>query len=121
MITRLRSSVHLPLDCHYAVLSEEYCLPFGMHRSGTSLLTYLLRTLGTALPDEGVGPVYGNPPGSLGATQLRCDQRRRARSRGAYRFIERRIVQIGHDCGCAPFILLNGAPICRILPLGAGA
>jgi hypothetical protein len=38
-------------------------LPLGMHRSGTSLLTYLLHTLGATLPDEVVGPACGNPLG----------------------------------------------------------
>jgi hypothetical protein len=41
-------------------------------------------------------------------------------SRDAYRFIERKVVQIEHYCGCAPLILLNGARIYRILPLYAG-
>jgi len=36
-------------------------LPLGMHRSGTSLLTYLLHTLGATLPEEVVGPACGNP------------------------------------------------------------
>jgi len=110
-------------------------LPLGMHRSGTSLLTYLLHTLGAALPDEVVGPAYGNPLGhweprnfvainddALRAINRSWDDPRPVdpawfRSRDAYRFIERIIVQIGRDYGCAPFILLKDPRICRILPL----
>jgi hypothetical protein len=39
------------------------------------------------------------------------------RSRDAYRIVERIVVQIGRDYGCAPFILLKDPRICRILPL----
>jgi hypothetical protein len=110
-------------------------LPLGMHRSGTSLLTYLLHTLGAVLPDEVVGPAYGNPLGhweprnfvainddALRAIDRSWDDPRPIdpawfRSRDAYRFIERIIVQIGDDYGCAPFILLKDPRICRILPL----
>jgi hypothetical protein len=110
-------------------------LPLGMHRSGTSLLTYLLHTLGATLPDEVVGPACGNPLGhweprnlvtindeALRAIDRSWDDPRPIdsawfRSRDAYRFIERIIVQIGRDFGCAPLILLKDPRICRILPL----
>jgi hypothetical protein len=113
-------------------------LPHGMHRSGTSLLTYLLHTPGATLPDDVVGPAYGNPlvrwelrdfvainDDALRAIDRSWDDPRPIdtawfRSRDAYRFIERRIVQIGHDYGCAPFIPLKDPRICRILPSYAG-
>jgi hypothetical protein len=110
-------------------------MPLGMHRSGTSLLTYLLHTLGATLPNEVVGPAYGNPLGHweprnfveinddvLRAVDRAWDDPRPIdsawfRSRDAFRFIERIIAQIGHDYGCAPFILLKDPRICRVLPL----
>jgi hypothetical protein len=110
-------------------------LPLGMHRSGTSLLTYLLHTLGATLPDDVVGPACGNPLGhweprnlvmindeALQAIDRSWDDPRPIdpawfHSRDAYRFIERIVVQIGRDYGCAPLILLKDPRICRILPL----
>jgi hypothetical protein len=110
-------------------------LPLGMHRSGTSLLTYLLHTLGATLPEDVVGPACGNPLGhweprnlvmindeALRAIDRSWDDPRPIdsawfRSRDAYRFIERIAGQIERDYGCAPFIVLKDPRICRILPL----
>jgi hypothetical protein len=110
-------------------------LPLGMHRSGTSLLTYLLHTLGATLPSEVIGPAYGNPLGhweprnlvkindeALQTIDRTWDDPRPIdsawfRSRDAYCFIERIATQIGRDYGCAPFVLIKDPRICRILPL----
>jgi hypothetical protein len=110
-------------------------LPLGMHRSGTSLLTYLLHKLGATLPRELIGPGYGNPLGhweprylvTINDEVLRTIDRSWDDPRpidsawfssgDAYRFIERIVAQIGRDYGCAPFILIKDPRICRILPL----
>jgi hypothetical protein len=110
-------------------------LILGMHRSGTSLLAYLLHILGAALPVDVIGPARGNPLGhweprnlvainddTLRALDRSWDDPRPIDqewflSRAAYSFVDRIIVQISRDYGDAELLLIKDPRICRLLPL----
>jgi hypothetical protein len=110
-------------------------LLLGMHRSGTSLLAYLLHARGAALPDDVIGPGRGNPLGhweprnlvainddALRALGRSWDDPRSIDqgwfdSRAARAFIDRIIAQIDRDYAEATLLLIKDPRICRLLPL----
>jgi GT2 family glycosyltransferase len=110
-------------------------LVLGMHRSGTSALARLLNVLGAELPEQLLGPGWGNPLGHWEALRLleineealaaidrawddpRAIPRRWFRSRAAYRFQERLGDAIAAAYGDAPLILIKDPRICRLAPL----
>jgi hypothetical protein len=115
--------------------SRKALLLLGMHRSGTSLLAYLLHARGAALPDNIIGPGHGNPLGHWEPRDLVSinDDALRAlgrswndprsidqawfRSSDACDFIDRIIIQIDRDYRGAPLLLIKDPRICRLLPL----
>jgi len=110
-------------------------LILGMHRSGTSALAHLLNVLGAQLPDQVLGPAYGNPLGHWEPTRLMeinneilavigrsWDDPRPIpsswfRSKEAYVFHERIAVEIASGYGNAPLLLIKEPRICRLAPL----
>jgi hypothetical protein len=120
------SASRLPLRCP----KRRVLLPPGIHRSGNSLLSYLMHTLGAVLPDEVVGPAYGNPLRhweprnfvTINTIDRSWDDPRPIdpawfRSRDACCFIERILVHIRDKNIFAPFILLKDPRVYRILTL----
>jgi hypothetical protein len=111
----------------------------GMSRSGTSLLTNVLHTLGTTLPHDLMGAGHGNPIGhfepqalvALNDDILRSldrswDDPRPIppgwfRSRPAYAFLQRIIAQIGSSYGDASLLVIKDPRLCRLLPLYVNA
>ncbi|MGD0105337.1 MAG: hypothetical protein ABSC06_15025 [Rhodopila sp.] len=110
-------------------------LVLGMSRSGTSLLTHTLHALGAALPGDVLGAEHGNPLGhyephglvTLNDSILQSLDRgwddprpipaRWFRSRSAYQFLQRVIVQIRQSYGEVPLLVLKDPRLCRLLPL----
>jgi hypothetical protein len=110
-------------------------LVVGMSRSGTSLLTHVLHTLGAALPRDLMGAGYGNPLGHfepLGLTALNDEILRSLgrswndprpipaswfRSRAAYEFLEQVIALLRQSYGDAPLVVIKDPRLCRLLPL----
>jgi hypothetical protein len=106
-----------------------------MHRSGTSALAHLLNVLGAQLPEEVLGPGYGNPLGHWEPTRLMeindeilavigrsWDDPRPIpsnwfRSKEAYVFHERIAAGIASGYGNAPLLLIKEPRICRLAPL----
>jgi hypothetical protein len=121
--------------CAASRASRHALLVLGMSRSGTSLLTQVLNTLGAALPSDLMGPSHGNPfghfePSGLVALNDRIletldrpwnDPRpiapRWFRSRPAYAFLRRAAAQIGSSYGDASLLVLKDPRLCRLLPL----
>lgn len=99
------------------------------------MLACILHSLGAALPNNLLGPAYGNPVGhfeprdfvalndrilhSLDRTWLdpRPIDPAWFRSRPAYEFVQQIIVEIGRNYGNAPLILIKDPRICRLIPL----
>jgi hypothetical protein len=124
-IRALRASV-----CRRAAI-----LVLGVHRSGTSSLAHLLNLLGAKLPEQLVGPGYGNPLGHWEPRKLMeiDDEILNAidrswhdprpippswfRSKEAYAFHERIRAAIVSDYDDAPLILVKEPRICRLAPL----
>jgi hypothetical protein len=110
-------------------------LVLGVSRSGTSLLAHVLHMLGAALPHDLIGAGHGNPLGHfepralvglndciLASLDRRWDDPRPIparwfRSRPAYQFMERIIVQIRSSYDDAPLLLIKDPRLCRLLPL----
>jgi hypothetical protein len=115
--------------------TRQALLLLGMHRSGTSLLAYLLHVLGAALPLDLIGPGRGNPrghwePGSLVAINDRVLQLLGRSwndprpidpnwfgSCEARTFIDRIAASIDSEYGDAPLILIKDPRVCRLAPL----
>jgi hypothetical protein len=107
----------------------------GMHRSGTSLLAWLLHQAGAELPKDVLGPGPGNPCGHWEPINLvgindevfrslntRWDDVRPIRtswfqSEPAASFVERIRRQIASDYGASDLLLIKDPRICRLLPL----
>jgi hypothetical protein len=118
-----------------SVPSRRAILVTGMSRSGTSLLTNVLHTLGATLPHDLVGAGHGNPRGHfepqalvalndriLESLDRRWDDPRPIaaswfRSRSAYQFLQLIIAQIQSSYGDAPLLLIKDPRLCRLLPL----
>lgn len=110
-------------------------LLLGMHRSGTSLLAYLLHMLGAALPPDLIGPGPGNPLGHWEPTSLVAINDRVLETLGrswddprpidpdwfsscdARAFIDRIAASIDNEYGDAPLMLIKDPRICRLAPL----
>ena len=110
-------------------------LILGVGRSGTSLLTNLLKVLGAALPEELLGAGRGNPLGHWEPRQLLAlneeilgvlgrtwhDPRPIPlswfRSDAAYDFSKRLTIEIASGYGEAPLIVIKEPRICRLAPL----
>ena len=110
-------------------------LLLGMHRSGTSLLAYLLHMLGAALPLDLIGPGRGNPLGHWEPTSLVAINDSVLETLGrswddprpidpdwfgscdARAFIDRIATSIDSEYGDAPLILIKDPRICRLAPL----
>jgi hypothetical protein len=106
-----------------------------MHRSGTSLLTYLLHRLGGALPKDLIGPGAGNPWGHWESRALvdinddvlkmlgqRWDDPRPIdsawfNSRDAALVVCRIAEAIHYAYGDEPLLLIKDPRICRLTPL----
>ncbi len=115
--------------------TRQALLVVGMSRSGTSLLTHVLHTLGAVLPSDLMGPAYGNPFGHFEPSGLvalndrilealdrpwndpRPIEQRWFRSRPAYAFLRRIADQIGRSYGDAPLLVLKDPRLCRLLPV----
>jgi hypothetical protein len=107
----------------------------GMHRSGTSLLAYLLHRLGASLPADIIGPGRGNILGHWEPKNLveinddafrtlnrRWDDVRSIdlawfSSQCAAGFVQRIRLQILQDYGTSELLLIKDPRICRLLPL----
>jgi hypothetical protein len=107
----------------------------GMSRSGTSMITHVLHTLGAALPDDIVGPGAGNPLGhwepralvAINDEILNCLGRSWDDPRplpdgwletGQSRFNVARIRRrIERDYADAPLLVIKDPRLCRLLPL----
>jgi hypothetical protein len=107
----------------------------GMSRSGTSLLTHILHTLGARLPADLIGATHGNPLGHWEPRALvaindaillklnrRWDDPRPIpeawfRGREAYGFLQRIMAEITSGFGDAPLLVLKDPRVCRLLPL----
>jgi hypothetical protein len=116
-------------------VARKAVLVLGMSRSGTSLLTHVLHTLGAALPHDLMGAGHGNPLGHFEPQRLvalndcilrSLDRRwddprpippRWFRSRPAYQFLERIVAQIRDSYGDAPLLVIKDPRLCRLLPL----
>ncbi len=110
-------------------------LVLGMSRSGTSLLTHILHTLGARLPADLIGATHGNPLGHWEPRALvaindaillklnrRWDDPRPIaeawfRGREAYGFLQRIMAEITAGFGDAPLLVLKDPRVCRLLPL----
>ena len=110
-------------------------LVLGVHRSGTSALAHLLNVLGAKMPEEVMGPGYGNPLGHWEPMRLmeineeilsaigrswhdpRPIPPNWFRSKEAYQFHERLAAAISSDYGLAPLIVIKEPRICRLTPL----
>jgi hypothetical protein len=107
----------------------------GMHRSGTSLITHVLHSLGAALPHDSIGPGRGNPLGHwepralvalndeiLGQLGRRWDDPRPLpdqwfASQEAQDNIQRIIAEIERGYADAPLLVIKDPRLCRLLPL----
>jgi hypothetical protein len=107
----------------------------GVSRSGTSVLTRLLHTLGAAAPQSLMGPGHGNPTGHwepkalvalndeiLTAMGMNWNDPRPIRrnwffSRPAYAFQRRIMQQIEADYGAESLIVLKDPRVARLMPL----
>jgi hypothetical protein len=114
-------------------------LVVGMSRSGTSLLTNVLHTLGAALPHDLMGAAHGNPIGHfepqalvalnddiLHSLDRSWDDPRPIppgwfRSRPAYAFLQRIIAQIRSSYDDASLLVIKDPRLCRLLPLYVSA
>lgn len=114
---------------------REAILVLGMHRSGSSALAHLLNVLGAKLPEQVMGPGYGNPLGhwepirlmEINDEILTAIGRRWAdprpipqtwfRSKEAYTFHERIAAEIAFGYGTASLLLIKEPRICRLAPL----
>jgi hypothetical protein len=110
-------------------------LVVGMSRSGTSLITHILHTLGATLPPDLIGPDRGNPFGHweprvlveinnqiLAHLGLAWDDPRPLpgswfRSREAHAFTLRIMAQIEQDYAGSRLALIKDPRLCRLLPL----
>ena len=110
-------------------------LVVGMSRSGTSLISHILHTLGATLPDELIGPDRGNPSGHwepralvdinnriLSHLGLAWDDPRPLpeswfRSGEAHAFTLQIMARIEQDYGESRLALIKDPRLCRLLPL----
>jgi hypothetical protein len=110
-------------------------LVVGMSRSGTSLITHILHTLGATLPDDLVGPNRGNPLGHwepralvdindqiLSHLGLAWDDPRPLpaswfRSAEAHDYSLRIMEQIEQDYAGSRLLLIKDPRLCQLLPL----
>jgi hypothetical protein len=110
-------------------------LVVGMSRSGTSLITHILHTLGATLPDDLIGPDRGNPFGHwepralvdindqiLGQLELAWDDPRPLpgswfRSREAHDYSLQIMARIEQDYAGSRLLLIKDPRLCRLLPL----
>jgi hypothetical protein len=110
-------------------------LVVGMSRSGTSLITHILHTLGATLPGDLIGPDRGNPLGHwepralveinsqvLADLDLAWDDPRPLpecwfRTGEAHGFALRIMAQIEQDYAGSRLLLIKDPRLCRLLPL----
>jgi hypothetical protein len=110
-------------------------LVVGMSRSGTSLITHILHTLGATLPDDLIGPDRGNPFGHwepralvdindriLSHVGLAWDDPRPLpaawfRSGEAHEYALQIMGRIEQDYAGSRLLLIKDPRLCRLLPL----
>ncbi|MGA3003631.1 MAG: hypothetical protein ABSE20_18090 [Acetobacteraceae bacterium] len=110
-------------------------LVVGMSRSGTSLMTHILHTLGATLPVDLIGPDRGNPFGHwepralvdinsqvLSHLGVAWDDPRPLpgswfRSREAHDYSLRIMARIEQDYAGSQLLLIKDPRLCRLLPL----
>jgi hypothetical protein len=115
--------------------ARQAILILGMDRSGTSMITHILHSLGAALPRKLIGPSHGNPSGHwepwalvalnreiLGRLGRRWDDPRPLpepwfRSREAQNYIKRITAEIERSYPDAPLLAIKDPRLCRLLPL----
>jgi hypothetical protein len=132
MISRAESAARRPPEPRPA---RQALLVLGVSRSGTSLVTRVLHTLGAGLPADLVGATHGNPLGHwepralvaineaiLSKLDRRWDDPRPIpeawfRGREAYGFIQRIMAEVASGFGHSPLLIVKDPRICRLLPL----
>ncbi len=110
-------------------------LVVGMSRSGTSLITHILHTLGATLPDDLIGPDRGNPYGHwepralvdindriLSHLRLAWNDPRPLpaswfRSGEAHDYSLQIMARIEQDYAGSRLLLIKDPRLCRLLPL----
>jgi hypothetical protein len=130
------AAVHDVAECDFRpIRRRKAILVVGMSRSGTSLMTHILHTLGATLPDDLIGPGRGNPFGHwepralvdinsqiLAHLGLAWEDARPLpgtwfRSGEAHDFALRIMVQIEQDYTGSQLLLIKDPRLCRLLPL----